>query len=229
MLLLIVSVFLINSMSAQKPGRKVEITGTVLDVYNSPIANAIIMIDDQKTNSLTDARGNYKIRVKRNALKIGVFTFGNGTFDQEISGRTEINFRFNAVAAQQADQNFIETQQGVNTGYGLVKKRNLTTDVSNIDGTNKKYATYSSISEMIQREVSGVQINGNEIVIQGSRNYYGYVHPLVVVDGVYMNHLPDIPPTTVKSIQVLKATAASIYGSRAYGGAIIIRTKIQND
>lgn len=228
-LLLIVSVLFINSMTAQKPARRVEIKGTVRDVYNAPIAHAIIMIDDQKTNAVTDSRGNYKIKVKRDASKIGVFTFGNGTFEEYIYGRTRINFNFNVVAAQQLDPYLREGEQGVNTGYGLVKKKNLTTDVNNIDGTNRKYATYSSISEMIQREVSGVKVNGNEIVIQDSRNYFGYVHPLIVVDGVYMDDLPDIPPTTVNSIQVLKTTAASIYGSRAFGGAIIIKTKIQND
>ncbi len=39
-LLLIIPVLFINSISAQKSGRRVEITGTVYDVYNSPIANA---------------------------------------------------------------------------------------------------------------------------------------------------------------------------------------------
>lgn len=228
-LFLIITVLSINSISAQKPARRVEITGTVLDVYNSPIANAIIMIDDQKTNAVTDSRGNYKIKVKPGALKIGVFTFGNGIFEEDINARTRINFSFRSIAAQQSDPNLRDGEQSVNTGYGVVKKKNLTTDVSYIDGTNRKYSTYSSITEMILREVSGVQVIGNEVIIQGSRNYYGYVHPLIVVDGVYMHNLPDLPPVTVKSIQVLKSTAASIYGSRAYGGAIIIKTKIQND
>jgi len=133
------------------------------------------------------------------------------------------------VAAYQLDPNFRESLRGVNTGYGMVKKRDLTTDVTMIDGTSKNYSSYSSILEMIQREVSGVQITGNDIIIQGSRNSYGYVHPLVVVDGVYMDNVPDLPPATVRSIEVLKGTSAAIYGSRGFGGAIIIKTKIQNN
>jgi TonB-dependent SusC/RagA subfamily outer membrane receptor len=92
-----------------------------------------------------------------------------------------------------------------------------------------KYSTYSSISEMIQREVSGVQVWGNDIIIQGSQNLYGYITPLIVVDGVAMEHLPDLPPATVKSIEVLKGTSSAIYGSRANGGVIIIKTKIQSE
>jgi hypothetical protein len=229
LLFLIISVLFINSISAQKPGRKIEIKGTVLDVYNVPIANAIIMIDNNKTHAVTDSRGNYKIRVKPDASKIGVFTFGNGLFEDYIQGRTHIDFNFKTMAAQQFNPNLREGYQGVNTGYGLVKKRNLTTDVSQIDGSDKKYATYASISDMIQRQVSGVQIYGNDVIIQDAQNMLGRVYPLIVVDGVYMDHLPDIPPATVGSIEVLKSTAAAIYGSRANGGAIIIRTKLQND
>jgi TonB-dependent SusC/RagA subfamily outer membrane receptor len=44
-----------------------------------------------------------------------------------------------------------------------------------------------------------------------------------------MDALPNISPITVKSIEVLKGTAAAIYGSRGYGGAIIIKTKSGND
>jgi len=47
-LILTISVLCINSISAQKPPRRIEISGNVLDVYNAPIANAIIMIDGKK-------------------------------------------------------------------------------------------------------------------------------------------------------------------------------------
>jgi TonB-dependent SusC/RagA subfamily outer membrane receptor len=82
---------------------------------------------------------------------------------------------------------------------------------------------------MIQREVSGVRLTGGNLIIQDSQNLYGYIPPLIVVDGVYMDQLPDIPPVSVRSIEVLKGTSAAIYGTRGFGGAIIIKTKMQND
>jgi TonB-dependent SusC/RagA subfamily outer membrane receptor len=82
---------------------------------------------------------------------------------------------------------------------------------------------------MIQREVSGCRISGGSVVIQESKDLFGSIPALIVVDGVYMDDLPEIPPTSVKSIEVLKGTAAAIYGSRGYGGAIIIKTKIQSE
>lgn len=225
--LFLITVLSIGSISAQKTTRRIEIKGNVLDVYNSPVANAIIMLDDQKTGTVTDSRGNFTIRVKPGISKISVFSFGNGTLETAIKGRKVINFNYSSIAAPQSNLNLMNGEQGVNTGYGVVKKKNLTTDVNKIDGTNEKYASYSSLQEMIQREVSGVQVNGNEVVIQGSQNLLGNVHPLIVLDGVYMDQLPDIPPVTVSSIEVLKGTSASIYGSRAFGGAIVIKTRVQ--
>lgn len=228
-LLILVSSLCINSITAQKSNKKVTITGTVLNASREPIVNAIVMIDDQKTNSMTDANGNYKVKVKPTALKIGIFTFGSGTFEDSIKGRTRIDFNFGTTRTQQTtDQTIAPGEQGVNTGYGVVKEKNLTTNVNKIDGTNKKYATYHSISEMIQREVSGVKVDGSSVIIQGSKDFFGSVPALIVVDGVSSYELPDILPSSVKSIEVLKGTAASIYGSRGYGGAIIIKTKIQN-
>ena len=53
---LIVTVLSIDSISAQKTTGRIEIKGNVLDVYSSPVANAIIMLDDQKTSTVTDSR-----------------------------------------------------------------------------------------------------------------------------------------------------------------------------
>jgi outer membrane receptor protein involved in Fe transport len=100
--------------------------------------------------------------------------------------------------------------------------------VSKIDGTNKKYAAYHSIKEMILREVAGVKIDGSSVIIQGSKDFFGATPALIVVDGVSSYELPDIPPSSVKSVEVLKGTSAAIYGSRGYGGAVVIKTVIQN-
>jgi TonB-dependent SusC/RagA subfamily outer membrane receptor len=226
--LIVLSFLSINSITAQN--KKITITGTVLDASKNPIVNAIIMIDNQKTNSVTDEKGNYKIKVKPHVTKIGVFTFGYGTAEVEINGRNKIDFNFESLSSQlSTDQSIAPGDQAVNTGYGVVKKKNLTTDVDKIDGTNKKYASYSNIADMIQREVPGCRIAGGSIVIQDSKDLFGSVPALIILDGVYLDALPNISPITVKSIEVLKGTAAAIYGSRGYGGAIIIKTKSGND
>jgi TonB-dependent starch-binding outer membrane protein SusC len=228
--LILLSTLCICNINAQKSNKKITITGTVLNASKEPIVNAIIMIDDQKTNSMTDANGNYKVKVKPSASKIAIFTFGSGTFEDSIKGRTQIDFTFGKTASKQpVDQTAEPAEQGASTGYGLVKKRDLTTTTTTIDGTKKKYASYHSLAEMIEREVPGIRMNGTRVIIQGSKDLFGDVSAIIVVDGVTMDDIPDIPPTSVKSIDVLKGAAAAIYGSRAYGGAIVIKTKVQNN
>jgi TonB-dependent SusC/RagA subfamily outer membrane receptor len=228
--LLLLSVVSVFSISAQNSNKKVTITGTVLDAAQSPMANAIIMVDGQKTSSMTDVRGAYKIKVKPTASKLGIFSFGSGIIEQEINGRTQIDFTFGKLTNKpQTDPNNPAGEQATDVGYGEVKKKYTTSEVKKIDGTNKKYASYSSIYNMIEREVSGVRFNGSSLIIQGSKDLFGDVSALIVVDGVPMDAVPDIPPTSVKSIEVLKGAAASIYGSRGYGGVLVIKTKIENE
>ncbi len=226
---MMLSFLCVTNISAQKSNKKITITGTVLDADSVPIPNSIIMIDGEKTNSVTDSKGEYKIKVKPTVQRIGIFSFSNGFREEAINGRTNITIILTKVSAQKPDEVNAQGEQGVGVGYGNVKKKNVTTQVSSIDGTNKKYASYRSIGDMIQREVSGAKVNGSTVIIQGARDFFGPVPALIVVDGVYVDGLPEISPIQVKSIEVLKGTAAAIYGSRAYGGVIVIKTKLQND
>ncbi len=217
------------SLPAQKQS-KITVTGTVLDVSQNPIFNAIIMIDGQKTNVTTDARGIYTVKVKPGAERIGIFTFGSGILEEDIGGRTRIDFNFdtpyinfNGLEGRQTDNTRITGTEQVNTGYNTVARRDLTTSVSRAEGSGAR-RTYSSINDMLQ-ELPGVHVSNGGVIIQDSRNLYGSVPALVVLDGVPVFGLPDIPPATVESIEVLKGTAAAIYGSRGYGGAVLITTK----
>lgn len=228
-LLALLSALFLN-LSAQKnnKNKKITITGTVIDAANLPIVNAMILIDNVKTNSITNSKGAYTVKVKPSASIISIFTFGSGTFEDSIKGRTQIDFKFGVTSNQnKMDEVVPEGQNGVNTGYSTIKKKNLTTDINSVDGTNKKYASYRNLADMITRTSSGVRINGGLVNIQDSKNLWGAVNALIVVDGVYMNELPDIPPVNVRSIEVLKGSSAAMYGSRGYGGAVIIKTKLE--
>ena len=52
----------IFSVSGQKKDKKTSISDKVMDAANSPIVNAIVMIDNQKTSVVTDSQGNYKVK-----------------------------------------------------------------------------------------------------------------------------------------------------------------------
>jgi hypothetical protein len=137
LLLILMSVFCIAPSQAQKKS-KITITGTVLDKSKNPIQNAIIMIDNEKTSVVTDAKGIYKIKVEPEAVTIGVFTFGYGLKEQTIAGRTLIDFDFGAGKIDAAPEQEISSEnKSVNIGYNYTKQKDLTNEAYIIDPKSK--------------------------------------------------------------------------------------------
>lgn len=212
----------LNVASGQKSGKKIKISGHVVDGTLTPVANAIVMLDGEKSNAVTDQKGHFKVKVKPGNTKIGIFTMTNGILEEPLDGRKTINFKFEGSVPVQV----VETDpldEAVDIGYGSVKKRSMTGTVNRIDGTNPKYASYRNIYDMIRGEVAGVQVNGNSIRIQGASSLMLSTEPLFVVDGMVVNSISDIQPYNVKSIEILKGSSASIYGSRGANGVILIK------
>lgn len=229
------------SITAQSAKDKIKITGTVLDVDKKPVVNAIVMIDGQNTSTLTNSNGDFKIRVTPGKEKIGIFTFNIGMQEEYIRGRTQIDFNFPVSVSQKSyernagiliksnNREIPDGEQAVDVGYAVIKKKYLGMDIGFIDGTNKKYLSYPTVVDMIVREVSGVRRYKRSVIIQESGNLLGPVYPIIIIDGIPGAQLEDVTPSMVKSIAVLKGNSAAIFGSRGYGGAIIIRTKTYED
>jgi TonB-dependent SusC/RagA subfamily outer membrane receptor len=222
-LCLILAIFSFSFSFGQKAGKKVTITGHVVDGTLASVANAIVMVDGKKTEKVTNDRGIYKIKVKPGSSTIGILTMSNGILEEPLDGRTTINFTFKGSVAPQASGRTDPGDEAVDIGYGSVKKRNMTGNVGKIDGSNPKYASYRSIYDMIRGEVPGVQVNGTSIKIQGASSLMLSTEPLFVVDGMVVNSISDIQPYSVKSIEILKGSSASIYGSRGANGVILIK------
>jgi TonB-dependent SusC/RagA subfamily outer membrane receptor len=206
----------------QKSGKKITITGTVADETKATIANAIIMIDGEKTDNVTDSKGRYKVRVTGENKKIGIFTFTNGIVEEEIGGREKVNFTFKGSVPDQKTDKVDFGEEPVNMGYETVKRKAVTGSVGTIDGTQSKYASYNSIYDMLRGEIPGVQVTGTSIMIRSTTTANSGTEPMFVVDGVPVNTIGNIQPQMVKSIQVLKGSSAAIYGSRGSNGVIII-------
>lgn len=224
-LIIVISFLGIAVVSGQKSNKKIIITGTVVDGTRTGIANAIVLVDGEKSGYMTDSKGFYKVRVRPGNLKIGILTNSNGLKEEIINGRNRIDFQFEGSVP---DQKVSEANQGedvVNVGYGVSKKKNLTGAVSEIDGRNSKYASYHTIYDMIKGEVPGVEVRGTSVYIRNPSTLIGSTEPLFVVDDVPVTSIGDIQPIMVRSISVLKGPDASIYGVRGSNGVIIITLK----
>ena len=206
----------------QKANKKITITGIVLDAKQKPVEGAAIFIDKIKTTSVTDQKGYYKIKVNPDAKEILVFSLFNGASKEVINGRISINFTLTGKSTEPANKDKTDQNKTVNVGYGTVQKKDVTTPVGVIDGQDPTLASYQSIYDMIRGRIPGVEVTGESIKISGSSSLNVSTEPLFVVDGVIVNNIDDISPQTVKSIEVLKGPAASVYGTRGANGVILI-------
>ena len=213
----------------QKESKKHVITGYVVDVDQYPVVGAFIIINNEKTGVVTDVKGYYKVRANTYAESIGVISVKNGIIQEAINGRRRINFAFRNSNPPVPDQSLIkklsQDEEEINIGYGTVKRKNLTTSVSKIDGSDQRFSSYNSIYDMLQGSVPGVSVNKGNVRIRGISSFRLSNEPLFVVDGIPVSSIADIPPQMVKSIEVLKGSSGAIYGSRGANGAILIDLK----
>jgi TonB-dependent starch-binding outer membrane protein SusC len=222
--------FSAGTFYGQKAKKNIVITGHVTDANFKPIANAILLIDNKKADVLTDEKGFYKIRIKSSAKTITAVTMLNGMAETEINGRTIVDLVLRpATASQVTGIPEKPEDETVNVGYGTANKKDLTTSVGKINATEKDYGSYKDIYEMIRGKVPGVQVNGNKILIRGEKSINAGNDPLLVVDGIIVNAIDDIPPKDVKSIEILKGSDAAIYGSRGANGVILITLRKAGD
>lgn len=215
-------IFFSNISFGQNKNKKITVTGIVLDAKQKPVEGAAIFIDKIKTNSVSDQRGYYKVKVSPDSKEILVFTLFNGASEEAINGRTTINFTLTDKSTEPANKVKNDQNETVNVGYGTVQKKDVTTQVGVIDGQDPKFASYQSIYDMIRGRIPGVEVTGKSIKISGSSSLNISTEPLFVVDGVIVNNIDDISPQTVKSIEVLKGPAASVYGTKGANGVILI-------
>lgn len=221
-LYVIVTLIFCTGSFGQNTVKRMKITGSVIDGTDAPVANAIILIDGERTGIITDKKGRYRVKVRSQNNKIGVFTFTNGILEEALDGRNLINFRFEGSVPDQVSNNTDPGDEVFDTGITKVKKKSITGSVGKIDGTKSKYASYNTVYEMIRGEIPGVQVNGKSILIRGASSIIGSNEPLFVVDGVPVTTIDNIQPQMVRSIQVLKGSAASVYGVRGSNGVIVI-------
>lgn len=216
--LIALMLFATHTAVASYDQEKVKLTGKVTDNNNKPIADAIIIIDTLQTEVTTNARGYFQIEIPKTVKKVFVYSEKYGMLGAEYNGEKKLNFMY--VEPQTSDRD------PVRVGYGSVEKRNLGYAVSELDVEHEKgNETFQTIFDMIKARVPGVSVVGSNVIIRGVKTFNGSSEPLYVVNGSVTSDISFIPPTEVKSINVLKDASASVYGSRGGNGVIEITLK----
>lgn len=209
---------------------------------------AAAMVQDPVHGTIRDEKGNILtgVTVKVKGTSIGTVTDIKGDFNLQTPGATGeqleisyIGFETQTITVRgQLSFNIVlkETSSSLNevvvTGYTTQKKKDLTGSVAVVKVDVLTRQPTAQVAEQLQGQASGVTVIGSgqpgespDIRIRGV-NTFDNNTPLFVVDGVPTQNIGDLNPSDIASMQVMKdAGSASIYGSRASNGVVIITTK----
>jgi len=226
--ILSITFFVLLSFTAAL-GQNIELKGTILDSSGNPIPGAAVLVTGTSVGTVADIDGHFTLPVKEKLPADATLTFtciGYQDVLQVIGEKTT----FDIVMEDSAD--FLE--ETVVIGYSTVKKRDLTGSVSTLESDKVTVRQTQTISEALQGSIPGVTVTrsssapGSEasIRIRGVTSMTdGATDPYVLVDGI-PGTISDVNPNDIENITVLKdAASASIYGSQAAAGVILITTK----
>ncbi len=215
------------------------VTGKVVDEAGNPIPNASIQVKGLRVGTNSSMDGSFEIKIARDVKELMVSSV---SYNNQLIpiGNTQ-----NAITVT------LKTTTGslseiVITGYGSVKKADVTSSTVKVNGDKLSNIPLSSPDQMLQGAAAGVrsvsssgQPGANQqIRIRGVGSYTASSQPLFVVDGIQINSgdlsrntstsniLANMNSDDIESITVLKdASATAIYGARGSNGVIVITTK----
>jgi TonB-linked SusC/RagA family outer membrane protein len=217
LLLLGLSLFLTSGLLAQG-----QITGKVTNSEGSPLVGAAVLLKGSTKGALTGDDGGFSIQASVGDVLV-VSYLGYTTIEVPVTGST--------VSVTMQEDAFSLTEVVV-TGYATQRKEDLTGSVSVIKPQDLTAIPTSNVANQLQGRAAGVNVvqdgrpgSPTKVRIRGFGSFLNN-DPLYVVDGIPTQDISTLNPNDIESLTVLKdAGAASIYGSRASNGVVVITTK----
>lgn len=215
------TLFSVGTVHAQQ---KVNVTGQIKDSQGTPLSGVTIREKGGTLATSTNVSGTYSLSVNPNATLVISYV---GYQNQEIvlNGRNAINVTLESASSA--------IDEVVVVGYGKQKKEKLLGSVSTVDTKQIENRPVTNVSTALSGVAAGVQVkqstgrpgaDGATIRVRGIGTLNNS-DALVVIDGI-PGSMDAVNPNDIESISVLKdASSASIYGTRAGNGVILITTK----
>ena len=192
-------------------------------VDRQAIYGATVTVKGTNVATQTNADGDFTISLPSDKDVLLISFVGFETQEVQVTGNT-VNVSLKEKSTTLTDV--------VVTGYSTQAKKDITGSVSVVKAEDLKSVPASNAESQLQGRASGVTVitsnqpgDGAQVRIRGFASFGGN-EPLYIIDGVPAGGLGALNPNDIESMQVLKdASAASIYGSRASNGVIVVTTR----
>lgn len=201
-----------------------KITGIVKDQHGEPVIGANVSVKGTTIGTITGIDGDFTLEVPANSL-IQVSYIGYVSQEYRLEGKSHLDIML------KEDSQALE--EIVVVGYGTMKKKDLTGAVSSVGGDELVGRKAVQVSQALQGTMPGVMVTRDNNAPGASATIHvrgittiGDTNPLIIVDGMPTDDINHVNPNDIESISVLKdAASASIYGSQAAAGVVLITTK----
>jgi len=218
--LLCATFFTIIVFAQQRAG----VSGTVKDQQNLPLPGVTVKV--KATGEIVSTSSSGQFTVKASNEDVLVFTYlGYEQKEETVNGRKN----FDVILSE----NLSDLDEVVVVGYATQKKANLTGAVATVSSKDIENRSVTNVSSSLAGLAPGVAVrqgsgkpgaDGATIRVRGTGTLNNN-NALVLVDGIIGN-MDAVNPNDIESVSVLKdAASASIYGSLAANGVILITTK----
>ena len=234
-ILLAFLVFVFSGIHAQTT----PITGNVTSAEDgTPLPGVSVVVQGTTIGTVTDFNGDYSLSAPADAGTL-VFSFiGMMTKEVPINNRTTIDVEL--------ESDVVGLEEVLVVAYGVTTREGKTGSVTQVETQNLAETPVVSIDKALSGKVPGLMVStsggqpgsNSSIRIRGTSSINAGNEPLYVIDGIPVmtgdqtfasttsNALYALNPSDIESITVLKdAAAASVYGSRAANGVILVTTK----
>jgi len=197
--------------------------GRVFTFDSIPLVGAEVTVKSTKQVVRTDSVGKFSVGCgKADQLKVSAKGFTSAKFKVDEKVKVAIiNMKLKPG----------EKNREIAIGYGYVLDADKLNAVATLNNKDLDFSQYSNMYELIQGRFAGVQIMNGDVIIRGMNSINSGSGALIVLDGTPVDNsiLRTLPPTQVKSINVIKDGSAAIYGSRGANGVVVIESKKGND
>lgn len=199
-----------------------DVSGKVIDEQGEPVIGASVVQKGTSNGTVTDIDGNFTFTAPQSATLVVSYV-----------GYKSVEVKAGVGIKVQLQTNASELNEVVVTGYTTQRKADLTGAVSVVSVDELAKQNENNPMKALQGRVPGMNISadgspsGSATVRIRGIGTLNNNDPLYIIDGVPTKAgMHELNGSDIESIQVLKdASSASIYGSRAANGVIIITTK----
>lgn len=197
------------------------ISGRITDENGEGLSGATIAVKGSSIGTIADVDGNYSFEVPDEAQTLIISFIGYKSVEVEIGNRSTIDMML--------EPDLTSLKEIVVVGYGTKNKNSLTGAISNVTAKDLESVHAVTTSAMLAGKIPGLTFRQADGRPGSSANIQirNMGNPLYVIDGIQKDagQFNNISPNDIESITVLKDASASIYGSRAANGVVIVTTK----